>query len=308
MQRDDLKVIMIFLDGVGIGKKDGTINPFFSKKMKTLEQLLGGTLPSLKDSYRQTKTASLVPLNATLGVAGFPQSGTGQTTLLTGINASRTIGKHFGPYPYSSLKPIIEKKNIFRNLHEKGNTVFYANAFPQQYFDYIAVNKNRITATTLSWLLSGFVLNDSRSLVEGKSLSSDITNERWNKHGFAQVPILSPQEAGSRLVSFTATYDFVFFEYFYTDHVGHAQSLEQAHEVLTMLDNFLEGVVGSMNMNSTLLLLTSDHGNIEDLSTKSHTRNPVPLLAVGKHHQKITMQVTRLQQVTPAIVKLFQQS
>jgi len=122
------------------------------------------------------------------------------------------------------------------------------------------------------------------------------------------VPILSPQEAGSRLVSFTATYDFVFFEYFYTDHVGHAQSLEQAHEVLTMLDNFLEGVVGSMNMNSTLLLLTSDHGNIEDLSTKSHTRNPVPLLAVGKHHQKITMQVTRLQQVTPAIVKLFQQS
>jgi hypothetical protein len=307
MRHNDVKVIMIFLDGVGIGKKDGNINPFFSTKMKMLEQLLGGTLPSLKDSYRQTTTASLVPINATLGVVGLPQSGTGQTTLLTGFNASRTIGKHYGPYPYSTLKPIIEKKNIFRTLHEHGKKVFYANAFPQQYFDHIAVKKNHITATTLSWLMAGFALNDSQSLFKGDSLSSDITSERWNKHGFAQTPILSPQEAGGRLVSFTKRYDFVFFEYFYTDHVGHAQSMEQAHEVLTILDNFLEGIVSSIKMNSTLLLLTSDHGNLEDLSTKSHTRNPVPLLAIGKHHKKVTKHVKSLQQVTPAIVKLFQQ-
>lgn len=306
MEHNDLNVIMIFLDGVGIGKKDGSVNPFFSTKLRTLEKILGGTLPSLKDSYRRTRNASLVPVNATLGMAGLPQSGTGQTTLLTGINAAQTIGKHFGPYPYSTLKPIIEKKNIFRTLHHLDKNVLYANAFPQQYFDHIAIKKNHITATTLSWIMSGFALNDSQTLLQGNSLSSDITNERWNKHGFTHVPILTPQEAGKRLVSFSQKYNFVFYEYFYTDHAGHAQSMEEAHNVLSLIDDFMEGIVDAMDMNSTLLLLTSDHGNIEDLSTKSHTRNPVPLLAVGKHHEEVTSKVKSLQHVAPTIVRLFE--
>jgi len=30
-----------------------------------------------------------------------------------------------------------------------------------------------------------------------------------------------------------------------------------------------------------LILLTSDHGNLEDLSTRRHTSNPVPALLIG---------------------------
>ncbi len=50
-----------------------------------------------------------------LGVEGLPQSGTGQTSIFCGVNASKIVGKHFGPYPYSTLIPIIKEKNIFKH-------------------------------------------------------------------------------------------------------------------------------------------------------------------------------------------------
>src|SRR6266404_268638 len=133
-------VLMLFLDGVGIGHKKH--NPFHAARLPTLSKLLGGSMPNLRDSRRSTPAASLVPINATLGVPGLPQSGTGQTALLTGINAPRMIGKHFGPYPYSTLKPLIATENIFQKLHRNGRKVFYANAFPQRYFD--AMNSTRM--------------------------------------------------------------------------------------------------------------------------------------------------------------------
>lgn len=300
------RILMIFLDGVGIGKKNGEINPFFSGKMSTLQFLLGNSMLSLRDAHRQTTLASSVPLNATLGIKGLPQSGTGQTALLTGINAPKYIGKHFGPYPYSTLKPVIQKENIFRRLNSMGKKVFYANAFPRRYLDHIAVKKNHVTATVLSWLMAGFELQDSNSLLRGHSLSSDITNERWNKLGFGDVPVLTPQEAGKRLINFTVQYDFVLYEYFYTDHAGHAQSMKQAHEVLTVIDGLLEGIMNCFDETSMLILVTSDHGNLEDLSVKSHTRNPVPFLAVGYKNKKITSVVKDLTQVAPAIVSMFE--
>ena len=300
------RVIMIFVDGVGIGRKSAAINPFFTTNVKTLKDLFGGSLPSLRDAYRSTNLASLVPINATLGVKGLPQSGTGQTTIMTGLNAPRIIGKHFGPYPYSTLRPLIERHNIFRHLHELGKSVLYVNAFPKRYFEHLAIKKNHITATTLSWISSGFELNGLESLKNGESLSADITGERWNALGFGDVPVLSLYDAGKRLVTLSSKVDFTFYEYFYTDHAGHAQSMEQAQSALLALDGLMEGIVDTLDERTTLVVLTSDHGNIENLSTRSHTRNPVPLLAVGLKHQQFVSSVKTLAQLKPAIMKLFQ--
>ncbi|MDO9170716.1 MAG: hypothetical protein Q7W29_02680, partial [bacterium] len=55
----------------------------------------------------------------------------------------------------------------------------------------------------------------------------------------------------------------------------------------------------------TLVLLTSDHGNLEDLSTRSHTRNPVPLLAWGPGAATLLARCTRLDEVTPALLSLL---
>ncbi len=296
---------MLFLDGVGLGRKDGETNPFFHVPMKTLSGLLGGTMMHLRDPYRSTRTATLVPVNATLGVPGLPQSGTGQTSLLTGRNAARMIGKHFGPHPYSSLRPLIGEMNIFSRLAAMGRRTLYANAFPRQYFEYIAAKRTRTTAITMAWLASGHELNDARALASGQALSADITNERWPALGYPAMPSIPPKEAGRRLVTLAEDFDFVLYEFFYTDHAGHSQSMQQAAGVLDRIDGLLEGILGALDAGRLLLLLTSDHGNLEDLSTRSHTRNPVPLLACGKQHGRMAA-VRSLTQIAPSIIDLMQ--
>jgi hypothetical protein len=223
---------------------------------------------------------------------------------MTGVNAASLIGKHFGPYPYSSLHPIIDDKNIFRRLSDAGKSVYYANAFPKKYFDFIRARRGRTTALARSWISSGFELNDSAALAGGSALSADITGERWNANGFSRVPELSPKEAGRRLVALgTAT--ILCSEYSFTDHAGHSQSMPEAVEVLTLVDEFIAGIVGAMRPASTTLIVTSDHGNLEDLSTKTHTRNPVPFIAVGRHHAAASHRVSEITDVSGAIEYLL---
>ncbi|MBI5216407.1 MAG: alkaline phosphatase family protein [Ignavibacteriae bacterium] len=305
MKQKSPHVLMLFLDGVGIGKKDANINPFFAANLKTLNTLLDGNIPSLHSSSFSNSVTSLVPINATLGVEGLPQSGTGQTALMTGMNASKFIGKHFGPYPYSTLKPIIQEQNIFKTLSDKEKKVFYANAFPPKYFEYINSTKMRMTAITYSWLSSGFSLNTHEVLARGDALSADITSQRWNVQGFPSVPNLTPLEAGERLAQFSDEYDFTLFEFYYTDHIGHNQSMQQAIEVLELLDALLEGIISHFDAERNLFFLTSDHGNLEDLSTKTHTRNPVPLLAYGKRHKELTSSVKNLTHVVPSLLEIM---
>ena len=298
-------VLMLFLDGVGIGHKDSHNNPFFATTLDTFSRVLGGTMPHLRKAHLSSWFATLAPVNATLGIAGLPQSGTGQTSLMTGVNAARHIGKHFGPYPYSSLKPVIQERNIFRQLHTMGKKVFYVNAFPRQFFEHIRSTKTRTTAITMSWMLSGFTLNDDKVLATGKALSADITSERWNALGYPDMPVLTTQGAGRRLVELAKQHDFVLYEYYFTDHAGHSQSISEARQVLQKLDGLLEGILSTFDHEKMLLLITSDHGNLEDLSTKTHTRNPVPLLCVGTKHRQVADRVKNLTHVTPAIVQLF---
>jgi 2,3-bisphosphoglycerate-independent phosphoglycerate mutase len=297
------RILMLFLDGVGIGRADPSINPFFTAKLPNLAKLLDGNLPHLRQRRIVTDQASLVPLNATLGVAGLPQSGTGQTTLFTAINAAKLIGKHFGPYPYSSLRPIITEHNIFRKIIRNGGKVFYANAYPQRYFDHLAAHRNRITVMVMSWLSLGLPLNDLNVLRQGRALSADVTGEGWIKQGFGEVPIISPHLAGEQLVSILEDYDFVLYDYFFTDHAGHSQSMRQAVELLEMLDEFIGGITNSLDHKRMTFLLTSDHGNFEDLSTKSHTRNPVPLFAVGAGRGHLTGRAKNLRHITPLVIE-----
>ncbi|TLY32525.1 MAG: metalloenzyme, partial [Ignavibacteria bacterium] len=232
-------VLMLFLDGVGIGVKDPQVNPFFAAPMRTLRGVLGGAMPHLDDTHLATPGASLSPLDATLGVAGLPQSGTGQVALLTGENAAQRIGRHFGPYPYSTLKPLLEEANLFSKIEADGKTTFYANAFPAVYFEHFGNGKRPMTAIPLAWTMGGRSLNDSNALASGGAISADLTNERWPMLGHPAMPVLTPKEAGRRLSAISQRYDFVLFEFSMTDHAGHGRAMEEAVRVLELFDGFL---------------------------------------------------------------------
>ena len=303
---------MLFLDGVGIGRRDAEVNPFFAARLPALRSVLGGELPSLRRRRLSSPHALSVPLDATLGVPGLPQSGTGQTALFTGVNAARLIGKHFGPYPYSTLRPTIRQRSLFSALLAGGKSCCFANAFPQRFFDYASRNGTRLTATTLSCLYAGIPLMGSAELERGEGISADLTNAGWQSLGYPEMEIIQPAEAGRRLAAISRRHDFVLFEYWKTDHAGHARHRGEAIRVLENFDLFLVGILEGIDSGNTLLIITSDHGNLEDLSVRTHTRNPVSLLLYGPlRHRFLSLLLESastkpdLCRVTPTLLRMM---
>lgn len=85
-----------------------------------------------------------------------------------------------------------------------------------------------------------------------------------------------------------------------TDLVGHRRLDWTPQQALQRIDAFLQGVLQALPPAATLLI-TSDHGNLEDPGFKGHTYNPVPLIVRGPGAAHFAA-VHDLTGVTPAIL------
>jgi hypothetical protein len=301
------RVLLVFLDGVGLGARDPRRNPLFAAPMPFLRSLLGD-LPSLGRRSITSADARCVAVDANLGVPGLPQSGTGQSTLYTGKNTARIIRQHFGPYLYSTLKPVVEEHNIFEQLCGNGDglSVALANAFPQRFFDYLAGPRRRMVAGMYAALTAGVPFRDINALKNGIAVSTDITAARWAQIGHPDAPVVRPREAGGILAGVADNHDFTLFEYFTTDKAGHARDMDFAISTLTDVDDMLRGIYEHVDRTRTLVIVTSDHGNLEELGIKTHTRHPVPLLLFGNHGDFPVGSVTSISHLVPAIRSFLQ--
>lgn len=297
-----MKVFLLFLDGVGIGPADPDRNPFFAARLPVLRSLLG-ELPHLRRRRLSGERASLHPVDANLRMSGLPQSGTGQTAIFTGVNGARRFGRHFGPYPPTSLRPIIAERSLFRRVRDAGKRAVLANAFPQRFFDYTASGTRRLNVPTMASLAAEIPLKTADDLAANRAVSADFVRDRWKEMGHAQVEPVSPTVAGRHCAEIIAEHDLTVFDYWITDHAGHAQEMPRAVLALERLDEFIGGVIDATDLRSTFILAISDHGNVEDLSTRMHTRNPVPCLALGHGHEAVADRIRSLTHVAPCVLE-----
>jgi 2,3-bisphosphoglycerate-independent phosphoglycerate mutase len=299
-----MHILMLFFDGWGLGTDDPAINPFLNAPMPTLRHLYG-TMPTGNNGRHSSAHASLVPTDATLGVAGLPQSGTGQTSLFTGINAPRSIGAHSGPYPNDQLREILANGNIFIQLLSANCNVTFANAYPPFFFDRLARGKARRSATSFAAGAAGLRYRDIDDLRQGTAVSGFVTNARWHEFD-PTVPLIAAHEAGKNLARLAHAHDFTLFEYFLTDAAGHRGEPDWTAQVLGEVDELLRGALEETDLADTLIVVTSDHGNVEDVSAKGHTLNPVPTMLVGAGREQIARRIHSLTDITPAIVQALQ--
>jgi hypothetical protein len=236
------------------------------------QRLLGGTQAG---DYGR---ALFMPVDAGLGVAGPPQSATGQAAILTGRNVSREIGGHWGPKPNAAVAAIIREGTTFSRLTQAGVRAALVNAYPQRYFDAVASGRRSYSAIPLAVTAAGLPLFTSEDLRAGRAMSADFTGEGWPE---GAPPALTPRTAGHRLADLATGYGFLFFEYWWPDYVGHRGDLEEARQVLARLDQVLGGLLEAWDDEAGLIVITSDHGNLEALDHGHHTLNPVPLIVVG---------------------------
>jgi 2,3-bisphosphoglycerate-independent phosphoglycerate mutase len=284
-------VLLIFIDGIGIGTRgehnplDGLESEFFS--------IFQGEKPRLPFEGVMAET------DARLGVDGLPQSATGQTAILTGVNAAKLIGRHLHGYPSPRLKQALAEHSIYKKLIALGRSVTFANAYTRSYID----NPPRfISATTVAAQTAGVRLRMLEDLQEGRAVSHDFTNRFLIEKGF-EVDICTAEAAGARLAALAASHDFTLYEHFITDRIGHARRRDLARDHILDLTRFVRAVLEATNLARLTVVLTSDHGNIEDISTRSHTFNPVATLAFGAAREHIVSRVRSLTDITPAIVE-----
>ncbi len=296
------------MDGVGLGKNEPETNPFALAEMPHLLELLDGNRLVEGTAPIEAKRASLFSLDATLGVEGRPQSASGQATLLTGKNIPKIIGEHYGPKPNQPIRDILSQGTFFSILKENGYSVTLLNAYPQGYFDGINSGKRLFSAIPQSLSFADVKLQTTEDLYAGKALAADFTGEGWRKHlGYDDSPVMDEHTAGKHLAKLTTDHDFAFFEYWPSDYAGHRQDKEAALNLLESFDAVLGGLLEDWNDDEGLILITSDHGNMENLSVRQHTMNQVPGLLIGssKLRKKFTKNLNNLADIASAILSLY---
>lgn len=285
-----MRVAVLFIDGVGIGRKDPALNPLAHRE-HLLSCFQDAPSPALPHDGR------CIPVDTTFGVAGRPQSASNQTAILTGEPAPALLGRHILGYPNAPLRGLMAERSIVRRLVAAGRTATFANAYPAPYLDAMGVprrgstsppefsippearRKVKPSAAKLAFTAGGVPLRTLDDARAGDGLTHDITGAAARAYGLP-APSRTPEEAARVFWHVASSADFTFFEHYLADEAGHAQDLAAALDALDTFDAFTRAVV-SARPADTRVLVCSDHGNVEDLSTRGHTLHPVPVLYFG---------------------------
>lgn len=298
-----MRVILFFIDGLGLAP-DQDSNPLTTTSTPCLNSLLNGQNLTLDAVGTHNERATLLSLDATLGVPGQPQSATGQTALFTGINAAKILGRHLRGFPTEPLRKLLAGEGILQKVQFLGKKGIFLNGYRPEFFTQPARGESCYSATTVMNLHAGLRFHSFADMAAGRSVYSDITNEVLRHMGF-DVPFVEPEEAGRILARNASQYDFLLFEYFLTDMAAHKRDRAMVEYSLFVIDRFLDGILSTADLTQTLLILTSDHGNLEDLSTSCHTHNPVPLLLAGAGRENLP-RLKDLTDVAPFILQCLQ--
>lgn len=282
-----MKVLFLFIDGVGL-RKPATDNPVHA-----------GICPALCQLIEKHS----VTIDACLGINGLPQSATGQATMFTGVNASQVMGRHCEGFPGPTLRKLIEEDNLFMELTQKGLRCRFADAYLVDSVDDLRARRFK-SVTTVMALTQPETISIQDDLLANRAVSHDITRLSFREKGYA-IPSVTPQKAAEHLVQVALAHDFTLFEFFLTDLAGHSRNYDLACETLKTLDLFLDTVVKLSKTTGLLLILTSDHGNIEEMGNRGHTRNPVPLAAIGPGADELKANASSLTDITPRITRLM---
>lgn len=260
-------VILFFIDGVGVGEDDPAVNPLATGEYPTLH------LTRTRSPRARGGEPTLAHgLDASLGVPGLPQSATGQTSILTGVNAPRILGRHVSGFPGPTLRAVLESASILKRVREAGREASFLNAFGPRFFE-TEETRRRLSATTLATMASGARIRSWADLLEGRAVVHDLTHWRMREWGY-DLPLRSPEEAGAIIAEESRSQDFALFEYFETDRAGHDRDRARAARCLADLNLALETLLSRVDLGETTVIVASDHGNLEDTRAKTHTTNP----------------------------------
>jgi 2,3-bisphosphoglycerate-independent phosphoglycerate mutase len=298
MTTENVSVLLFFIDGLGIGTR-GSANPLDGLDDVAPFALFRG------EQFRTIHDGVVVATDACLGVPGRPQSASGQTTILTGVNAPALLGYHKQGFPNGPLLEILGQHSVFLQLVRAGIApLTFANAYTKRFFQE---RPRWVSATTAAVQAAGLSFRTIDDVRNNLAVYQDFTNAILIEQG-ENVATRTAAEAAAVLARIVKENRFTLYEYFITDKIGHAQDMRAAKAVLQNLSRFVRELLDQLDLDQTSVILTSDHGNIEDLSSRNHTLNAVPTIVWGAKRKTIAPRIINLSDITPVVIDTLTKS
>lgn len=299
-------ILFIFIDGIGLGDDNPETNPFAIAHTPTLLSLTNGRRWLRDTGIQKTDRAVFIPTDPRLGVPGRPQSGSSQAAILTGLNVPEILGRHYGPKPDEQTRTLLSEDNFFMQVRQHSKTAALISAYPPGLLAEFARGKTLPSSIQHAAIASGQTLFTIEDVIAGRALTEEWTGHAWRRHlKLDTTPVYTPQSAGRLMVEISRNYDFAFHSHWFTDYIGHRGTLDQAVELLETLDGVMQGILDAWDDDEGLIIVTSDHGNMELIGDRHHTENDVPTLIIGQGKEAFIDSFARLTDFVPHMAQFL---
>ncbi len=130
---------------------------------------------------------------------------------------------------------------------------------------------------------------------------------------YDQKPEMSAKIVTQKLIeSFNDNYFFTLVNFANPDMVGHTGNINAAVKALEVIDTCLKLIFSKIDLNKTNIIITSDHGNLDEMLTEdlsistSHSLNKVPFIIISKEkYIQNKVEDPNLSNIGPTVLKLL---
>jgi hypothetical protein len=290
-----MSVLLIFIDGIGIGTRDER-NPFYTLSEESrlpLGYFIDEVPPRLPHTVallrRMRVSASKVVHRVRADRRRFSRALMSSIARLSQDRFSKRTNARASPRAF----------DLLATHKPESRLLAFANAYSPFFFTQ---RQRWLAATTVAVEAARLPFRTLTELRDGHALYHDWSNRILIERG-EDAPRRSPAEAAMILARLAAQHQFTLYEFFLTDTVGHKQDMDVAKRTITELNAFLRAVLERVNLQEMTVIVTSDHGNVEDLSVRNHTRNFVPTIVWGKERDAVCAHINSIADITPAILR-----
>jgi hypothetical protein len=295
-------ILLIFLDGIGLGDDNPATNPFAVANTPLLHQLANGHRWLRSTGIQHSPRAAFVPTDPRMGIPGRPQSASGQAAILTGRPVPQLIGEHYGPRPNEAIRTILHEDNFYKQVIANGGTAALLEGYPPGWHEVVNRGKRLRASFQEAAHVAGVPIFTEREVYSGDAMTVDWTGEGWRTQlGYTDSPLYTPYDAGIKMVELARRYNFSFFPNWITDTIGHRGTVEDGVRMLELFEGVMRGALDVWNDDEGLIIITSDHGNMEDMSHGKHTENDVPTVIIGGGADAFAQQMNALADIAPAM-------
>jgi hypothetical protein len=131
------------------------------------------------------------------------------------------------------------------------------------------------------------------------ALTSSMTHEleaEFDLSLFDQEPLppRTPEQAAQILANLASDHDFTFYKYQIPDLVSHTGQVAAARGVFAVIERFVEALLASLDTADSMVIVTSDHGHLEQLSSsRGHPRSKVPTWCFSPEPARFSQELQR---------------